>query len=178
MGLFANSEPGASSYPTTAFERDMENYIILGTIFVALSAVLAVRLQYLSLKGRLRAISKELDQTKRGQIGLIEENFTQAEAIDRLVAIERDFYQLRREHSRATTTIGRLCRMHTGMTLECEKLEQRIAALTAEPVAPEELGTRIAPLREQVVALLDWTRRVSDREVASANRDERMVAVG
>ncbi len=143
----------------------MQTYLVLGVVVLVLGALLLLRRQNNRLQRRLAALDSELSFLKRGPI-------------ERLVGVEREFYSLRREYSRAKTTISRLCRMQTGMTLECEKLEARIAALNVD-AAPEALQ-RVEPLRQQVVAMLDWSRRLPDRDADQSQYrgDEKLRAVG
>ncbi len=141
--------------------------MIAGLIVFLMVAVLVLGVWVDILRRRLATSRDELDAVKRGQIDLIAENLEQTNSLRRLTTIERDFYLLRRDHSRADATIARLVRMQTGVTAICENLDSRLTGLAVERTGSPEWISQLDAVRQQVVALLDWSRRLSVGEAVA-----------
>jgi hypothetical protein len=136
-----------------------------GLIVFLMGAVLALGVWVDILRRKLAMARRELDVAKRGQLDLVAENLEQASTLDRLAAIEQEFYALRRDNGRANTTIARLTRMQAGVSAMCEKLEQEVLHL-ASADSQGGLQSQVEALRQQVASLLDWSRRLHKGEAA------------
>lgn len=103
----------------------MEYAIACLVCAVALAGYMALFHLYTRTARRLRSAEANLAANAAGVHELVAENLEMVQKLQRLQTTEAEFFDLRREHARATTTLQHLARIESGLRMEIARLQDR-----------------------------------------------------